>query len=68
MTFLTVALDRSGQLHDLAVSLVGEEAPLTTRLAARMGNMNGSKPKTKSKYYITCHCQTYLVKISSSYS
>jgi len=27
MTFLTVALDRSGQVHDLAVALLGEEAP-----------------------------------------
>jgi hypothetical protein len=59
MTFLTVALDRSGQFHNLAVSLLEEEAPLTTRLAARMGNMSGSNPKTKSKYYITCHCQTH---------
>lgn len=53
MTFVTVALDRSGQLHDLAVSLLGEEAPLTTRLAARMGNLSGSNPKTTSKYYMS---------------
>ena len=68
MVFITVALDRSGQLHALAVSLLGKETPLTTRLAARMRNMSGTNPKTKSKYYITGHCQTYLVKISSSYS
>lgn len=53
MTFVTVALDRSGQLRDLAVSLLGEEAPLTTRLVARMGNISGSNPKTTSKYYMS---------------
>lgn len=38
MTFLTVALVRSGQLHALAVLLLGEETPVTIGLAAVMGN------------------------------